>query len=122
MSQAYDFLKDKTFYLATIDEGKPKLRPFGAIMELEDKLYFVTSKTKEVFKQITKNPNVCICTCDDNRKWVRVEGTAIQYDSTAVKQKMLDDNPVLLARKRYVDASDPSMAVFCIENMTVSFN
>ena len=115
--KALEFLKDKTFYIATIKNEKPTIRPFGAVTEFEGKLYLVTSKEKEVYKQIANNPNVCICCCDDNRNWVRIEGRAIFDDRTPVKQKMLDDNPVLLARKRYTSVTDPNMVVFYIEDM-----
>jgi len=59
-SEIIDFLRNKTFYLATIKDNMPMLRPFGAIMQFENKLYFVTSTTKEVYKQIIKNPNICL--------------------------------------------------------------
>jgi len=122
MEEVLNFLKElKTFYIATVENNKPKIRPFGAIMEFEGKLYFVTSTTKNVFKQIIENPNVCICACDDNRKWVRIEGVAKQDSRTIAKQKMLNDNPVLLQRKRYTSAEDAKMAVFYIENMLVNF-
>jgi len=38
----------KTFYIATTEGDKPKVRPFGFIMEFEDKLYFGTSNQKDV--------------------------------------------------------------------------
>ena len=117
-----DFLRNRTFYLATVDDGKPKIRPFGAVMEFENKLYFVTSNKKEVFKQIMKNPNVCVCACGENREWVRIEGVAKRDNRIIAKQKMLDDNPVLLQRKRYTSANDETMEIFYLDEMRVEFN
>lgn len=122
MSEILDFLKNRTFYVATVEDGKPKVRPFGAIMEFEDKLYFVTTTTKEVYQQIIRNPSISICACDTNRKWIRIEGIAKKDDRIVAKQKMLDDNPVLIDRKRYTSAEDPTMAIFKIEGMTANFN
>jgi len=121
MSEVLDFLKNKTFYLATVENDKPKIRPFGAVAEFENKIYFVTSNTKQVFKQIIKNPNISVCACDDNRKWVRIEGIAKQDNRIEAKQKMLDSNPILVEKKLYTGAKDPAMAIFYIENMAVKF-
>ena len=107
----------KTFFLGTVENGKPKLRPFGAVAEFEGKMYFVTSNTKNVYKQIAANPNVCVCACNADRKWIRIEGTAKFDTRTAAKQKMIDDNPVLLQHKRYTSAHDPAMEVFFLENL-----
>ena len=123
MKETLQFLKERgTFYLATVEDNKPHLRPFGAITEFENKLYIVTSSTKNVYKQIIKNPNIAICVCDENRKWLRIKGIAKADDRIAVKQKMLDDNPVLIMRKRYTSAQDPTMKIFYIDNAEIEFN
>ena len=45
MKEVYEFLKNShVFYIATIDNNKPRVRPFGAINIFEDKLYFQTGK------------------------------------------------------------------------------
>ena len=45
-----------TCYLATVDEnGQPRIRPFGTINILEDKLYIQTGKSKDVSKQIQRS-------------------------------------------------------------------
>ena len=122
-AEALRFLKEqKTFYLATVEDGKPVLRPFGAVMGFENKLYIVTSNTKSVYAQIMKNPSIAICACDENRKWVRITGIAKRDDRIIAKQKMLDDNPVLIQRKRYTSAEDPTMAIFYIDDIKVEFN
>lgn len=39
MNQAIQFLKKcGTFYLATVENGRPRVRPFGAIIEYEGKV------------------------------------------------------------------------------------
>ena len=56
MKETYEFLKKSgVFYLATIDDDKPRVRPFGAINIFEDKLYIQTGKVKNVSKQIQIN-------------------------------------------------------------------
>ena len=47
MNEVYQFLKEcETYYLATIDGNKPRVRPFGTIDMFEGKLYIQTGKRK----------------------------------------------------------------------------
>jgi uncharacterized pyridoxamine 5'-phosphate oxidase family protein len=78
MSKVFDFLKDAgTFYYATVEDNKPIMRPFGFLMEFEDKLYFGMGQHKNCFKQTIANPNVSICACNAKRQWIRISGTAV---------------------------------------------
>lgn len=120
--KAVEFLRGKTFYVATIKDGKPIMRPFGAVAEFEGKLYISTANTKEVYKQIIANPHICISACGADREWVRISGEAKLDERTAAKQAMLDSNPILTERKRFTGTDDPTMAVFYINNMEVEFS
>jgi uncharacterized pyridoxamine 5'-phosphate oxidase family protein len=48
--QVLSILKDPAAvgYLATVDNGKPRVRPFGFMFEENQRLYFCTSSTKDV--------------------------------------------------------------------------
>ena len=55
MERVYKFLKEaKTYYLATVDGDKPKVRPFGTAHIFEGRLYIQTGKKKAVSEQIMK--------------------------------------------------------------------
>ena len=59
MDRVIDFLKKSiVFYLATDDNGQPRVRPFGGVCAFENKLYIATDNKKNVFKQMLKNPRV----------------------------------------------------------------
>jgi len=108
MKEVYDFLKDcGTFYIATVDGNKPKVRPFGVVNIFEDKLYIQTGKVKNVSKQMQKNPNVEIC-CFKDGKWLRLEGKVVRDDRREAKASMLDANPVL---KNMYSADDDNTEV-----------
>ncbi len=48
MERVCNFLKDaKSYYLATVDGDKPKVRPFGMAHIFEGKLYIQTGKKKQ---------------------------------------------------------------------------
>ena len=95
MKEVYEFLKKcGTFYLATVDANKARVRPFGALNVFEDKLYIQTGKVKNVSKQMEKNPNVEICGFVDG-KWIRLEGKVVRDDRKEAKESMLEANPML---------------------------
>ena len=119
MQEVYDFLKKcGTYYLATVDGNKPKVRPFGTIDIFEDKLYIQTGKKKDVSKQIHKNPNVEICAFDGG-KWLRLAGELEADDRREPKKHMLDNYPEL--RGMY-NEDDGNTEVFYFVNATATFS
>ena len=96
MNKAYEFLKEVgTFYIATVDGEKPKVRPFGAVNVFEDKLYIVTNNTKPTFRQIKANPNIEICGVNAQGQWLRIAAKAVVDERVEAKKAMLDANPGL---------------------------
>ena len=113
MNEVYEFLKEaKTYYLATIDNDKPRVRPFGTVNIFENKLYIQTGKSKEVYKQIENNNNVEICAFDKG-KWIRIEGKLIADDRVEAKKSMLDNYPDL--RGMYNENDDNTIVLY-LEN------
>ena len=95
MQEVYDFLKKcGTYYLATVEDDQPRVRPFGTVDIFEGKLYIQTGKVKEVSKQLQANPKAEICAFADGI-WVRVAGTLVRDDRVEAKQHMLDAYPSL---------------------------
>jgi len=118
MEEVFEFLKKcGTFYIATEDAGKPRVRPFGVVNIFEGKLYIQTGKVKNVSKQMQINPNVEICGFMDGR-WVRLEGKVVRDDRREAKASMLDANPVL---KNMYSADDDNTEVLYFENAKATF-
>ena len=119
MQEVYDFLKKcGTYYLATVDGDKPRVRPFGTVDIFEDKLYIQTGKLKPTSKQIHANPNVEICAFD-NGKWLRLSGELVSDDRSGPKKHMLDAYPML--RNMY-NEDDGNTEVFYFKNATATFS
>lgn len=113
MEEVWKFLKEcGVYFLATIDNDQPRVRPFGTIEIFEDHLYIQTGKSKSVSKQIEKNPKVEICGYKDGR-WIRVTGKLVRDDRIEAKKDMLDKNPTL--RGMY-DENDDNTEVLYFEN------
>lgn len=110
MEEVQKFLKEcGVYYLATIDNDEPRVRPFGTIEIFENHLYIQTGKKKDVYKQIEKNNKVELCGYKDG-KWIRVTGTLIPDNRVEAKKDMLDKNPSL--RGMYDENDDNTIVLY----------
>ncbi len=118
MKEVYEFLKKcGAYYLATADGDQPRVRPFGTVLIFENKLYIQTGKSKNVSKQMMKNPKIEICAFSGDR-WVRVEAIVVEDDRIEPKRKMLDAYPQL---KSMYSAEDKNTQVLYLKNATATF-
>ena len=119
IDRVYYFLSDAgTFYLATTEDKQPRVRPFGAVMLAEGKLYFITGKKKAVSKQLAENPLCEIC-ASVNGNWVRIAGELVNDDSREMKEAMLEQNPAL---KSMYSADDDNMQILYLKDATAYFS
>lgn len=120
MNEVLEFLlNNPTFYIATMDGYQPRVRPFGAVMKYNDKLYFTTNNTKSVFEQLVANPKVEISTTSPKGEWIRLTGKAVFDSSTEAKSAMLESVPSL---KKMYSLDDSIFEVFYLEDAVVTFN
>ena len=119
MNEVYQYLKDcGTFYLATIDGDRPRVRPFGVVDIFEGKIYIQTGNVKNVFKQMQKNPKIEICAISKDETWMRVSATAVRDNRIEARQHMLDNNPSL---KKMYAADDGNCEVLYLKDATATF-
>lgn len=119
MQKVYEFLKNcGTYYLATEDGEKPRVRPFGTIDLFEGRLYIQTGKVKDVSRQMLANPHVELCGMWNGR-WIRVEAEAVEDDRREARVHMLEEYPSL--RDRY-DPDDGNTQVFYLKNATATIS
>ena len=120
MNEVLEFLtSNPTFYLATIEGDQARVRPFGAVMKYENKLYFATNNKKPVFKQLVANPKVEISTTSPKGEWIRLSGNAVVDSRSEVKTAMLEAVPSL---KRMYSSDDNIFEVFYLTNAVAVFN
>lgn len=90
-------LKDKIggiFYFATVEDGEPRVRPFGFTMVFEDRLYFGCGTHKAAYEQMRKNPHVELCAFNQG-SFVRIRGKAVIDDRPEVQTAMYEAGPFL---------------------------
>ncbi len=108
---AQQFLKQcGTYYLATEENGQPRVRPFGTAEIFEGKLYIQTGKVKNVYKQLAANPRAEICGFNGS-EWIRIQCELIPDERIEAKQDMLDKNPSL--QGMYKADDDNTIVLYC---------
>lgn len=119
MQQIYEFLKTcGTYYLATVEDGQPRVRPFGTIDLFEGRLYIQTGKSKSVSRQLHVNPRLEICAFNGSR-WLRLAATAVEDDRVEARRHMLDAYPELQAM---YTPDDGNTEVFFLKDAAATFS
>ena len=120
MKEVQAYLKEcGAFFIATTDGDQPHVRPFGVSEIIDGRLYIMTGKVKDVYKQIDKNGKFEICALKPSGcEWMRLSGTLVNDETLAVKEEFLNRNESL---KSMYKADDDNMAVLQITNATARF-
>ena len=119
MKKVLEFLTENPpFYIATVDGNKPKVRPFGFVMEFEGKLYLCTNNQKNVYKQLQENPYFEICAATPDGKWIRLNGKAVFHTTPVTKAMALETMPSL---EKMYSVDDSIFELFYIEDGEATF-
>ena len=118
MTEVYEFLNSvESWFLATSENNKPHVRPMGAQNIYNGRIYFLTGKKKDVYKQLIENPNIEVTAYKDG-KWIRINGKAILDESIEAQIDFLDHNPAL---KDMYKPGDANTAVFYFDSCICAF-
>jgi len=120
MKEVQAYLKEcGAFFIATVDGDQPHVRAFGVSEIINDRLYIMTGKVKDVYKQMAKNGKFEICALKPSgSEWMRVTGTLVNDETLSVKEEFLNRNESL---KSMYKADDDNMAVLYITNGEARF-
>ena len=120
MKEVQAYLKEcGAFFIATVDGDQPRVRAFGVSEIIDGRLYIMTGKVKDVFKQMAANGKFEICALKPSgSEWMRVSGTLVNDETLSVKETFLERNPSL---KSMYKADDDNMAVLYITNGVARF-
>lgn len=93
MKETADFFKKcRVFYMATVEDGQPRVRPFGAHLYKDGQLYFMTASNKAVYRQLVENPRLEICSYVEG-EWLRLTGEAEFLEDDGLKKEFLEHSP-----------------------------
>ena len=116
--KVFDFMqKAGVLFLATVKGDKPKNRPIGFKMLVDNQIYFLTGESKDVNTQMIKNTNVEFVGLAENQ-FIRYYGRVVFDDDEdkALLKKAFEIMPML--EKMYGDGSEDKARIFHIDKAT----
>ena len=113
-------MKNRMGFLATVGDGKPRVRAWG-LMDYEDgKFYFGTANTKDVFTQLNVVPYAeWICMDPQTYATLRIFGKVVFVDDIEMKQKIIAANPMI--KDRYAGEKAKEFELFYITDIKTNW-
>lgn len=106
--------ENRSGYLASVEKGSPRVRPFEFQFVHDKKFVFCTNSTKDVSRQIKEDSEIEFSTTSSGMVTVRIHGSAVFFDDKAVKEKIISENK--LVGSLYNSADNPIFEIFYIEH------
>ena len=119
--KVFDFMQDAgVLFLATVKGDKPKNRPIGFRMLVDNQIYFLTGESKDVNTQMIKNTNVEFVGRVDSQ-FIRYYGRVVfdADEDKALLKKAFEIMPML--EKLYGPDSEDTAVIFHVDKATAEF-
>ncbi|MDO5853524.1 MAG: pyridoxamine 5'-phosphate oxidase family protein [Thermoplasmata archaeon] len=104
--------KAGVFYFLTTDGDKPRGRPFGFHMLVDGKVYFGCGTFKDVFRQLTANPNIEVLAMA-GEEFMRYDGKAVVVKDGKLLAKVREIMPDIMG---LYDRNGWEMGLFYLED------
>ncbi len=114
--------ENKVCYLATTENGGPRVRALGFWFADETGFYFQTGAMKSLYKQLLDNPQVEACFYKPENmtgKMLRIAGKIEFMDELQLKERVMTERPFL--KNFGLTAQDPNLIVFRLEHGQAHF-
>lgn len=94
INKVFEFLQSAgTFYLATVEGDQPRVRPYGAMMLFEDKIYIMAFGLTNATRQIAANPKAELCAFKGMT--LRIECKLVEDNRPETQKALIEKMPVL---------------------------
>ena len=112
--EVLEFLKaNRRCHLATVDNSAPRVRAMQIFKIDEDGITIQTWQSKDLGKQLARNPQVELCFNDFSEGiQIRVRGKVKIVEDITLKEQVLRERPYL---KKDVEAGH-EMVFYCLQN------
>ena len=111
------YTKNPVGCLATTENGKPRVRPFQFMFTADNKFWFGTANTKDVYHQLVANPSVEFVATSPEYTFMRLSGEVKFSKDVKVKKHIIDSND--LVRSVYKTPDNPTFEIFSIDHGSV---
>jgi pyridoxamine 5'-phosphate oxidase len=123
IKECIDFTNEnKVCYLASTEDGAPRVRAMGFWFADETGFYFQTGDMKSLYQQLQKNANVEACFYKPENmmgRMLRISGEVEFLNDRTLKEKVLEERPFL--KKFGLTADSPGLIVFRIPHGKAHF-
>lgn len=117
IKKVYDFLENAgTFYLATVEGDQPRVRPYGAILYFEDKIYIMAFGKTNATRQIADNQKAEICAFKGQT--LRIECKLVEDNREEVVKALVDKMPAL---KNLVGEKGKNAVMYYLKDAKANF-
>lgn len=106
--------------LATVDNGRPRVRPFAFMFVQDSRFYFCTSNTKEVYRQLTECPFIEFTRTGEDMRWLRISGEIRFETDISYKEKCFELYPML--KDIYQTPNNQLFTIFYLEHGKASID
>jgi len=94
INKVFEFLQNAgTFYLATVEGDQPRVRPYGAMLLFEGKIYIMAFGQTNATRQIAANQKAEICAFKGQT--LRIECKLVEDNRPEVGEALVNKMPVL---------------------------
>lgn len=115
--KVFEFLeKAGTFYLATVEGDQPRVRPYGAMLYFEDKIYIMAFGKTNATRQIAQNPKAEICAFKDQT--LRIECSLVEDNRPEVGRALVERMPSL---KDVLGTNGENGVMYYLKDATATF-
>lgn len=118
MKEVIDFYtRNPVGCLATVENNRPRVRPFQFLFADNGKLFFCTANTKDVYRHLAANPWIEFAATSPEYQFMRVSGEVKFSNDKAMKKRVLDTFEMI--RGIYQTPENPVFEIFFIEHGAV---
>lgn len=114
--------ENRVCFLATSEDGQPRVRALGFWFSDETGFYFQTGSMKEFYKQLKNNPKTEVCfykTGNGAGTVLRISGKVEFLNDAKLNEKCLADRPFL--KSLGITADSPKLIIFRIAHGKAHF-
>lgn len=104
------------WYLATCEGDQPHVRPFSFAAIQDDRIWFCTATTKDVYRELTINPKFELTAWKPGSGWVILRGIADLNDQAGDEIRCAGYDHMVGLGETYEGARDQTLTFFSITN------
>ena len=101
-------------YLATVDGSTPRVRPLEFKFMHDNKLWFATTTSKDMYHQLKQNPRIEFAVMNSEYVTMRITGSVSFSDDTSIKNRIIDKFE--LTKGAIKSADNPEYTLFYMEH------